>query len=443
MMVSGAAASPPRRRRLHGLNSPLLITMSRMVVLGLGLVTAPILARTLGPDDRGDYAAIIAILAITPVVAGLGAPMALRRRAALGQSPDATYRTIYRWAPAVLLLGLSTGAIIAVTLFRDLHRTEQSIFVVCVGVGCLFVYVLCVQSTLMVDHDHRFRGIAVLQGAQGFITSIGIVALWSAGAMSVIALEILFVIATSVAIGCALLQRVSPPLRGRSAPVRPLLRESTAYLGTQIADTATPAAPVIVVFALLDGTQAGYFSVAMTISSVPIAVAYAIGSAVYRAAAVATELERPATVVRAIRSAVICAIVVSGLLMCATPVGLPLLFGQSFDAAVPAALSMTLGAGFALVSYVCMQVLAASGRAAVMTAWQVAGLTVSLAGIAVLGPALQVTGAGLSVLVGSAITAVGSSTAVGAGWRVMRLRPEDFRATVTLLVRGTIVPAVR
>ena len=441
MSTSGTAASRARRGTPSQLNSPLLITMSRMIVLGLGLVTAPVLARTLGPGDRGDYAALIAILAITPVVAGLGVPMALRRRAALGRNPDATYRTIYRWSPAVVVLALGAGAAIAATLFHDLGRVEQYLLVVCTGVGCLFVYVLCVQSTLMVEH--RFRGIAVLQGAQGLITSIGILGLWAAGAMSVMALQILFVVATSTAVVCALLQRASPSPRGGTAPAVPLLRESVAYMGTQIADTATPAAPVIIVFALLDSTQAGYFSVAMTISSVPIAVAYAIGSAVYRGAAVATDAERPATVLRAVRSAVICAIVVCGLIMCVTPVGLPILFGSSFEAAVPAALLMTLGAGFALVSYVCMQVLAASGRAAVMTVWQVAGLAVSLTGIAVLGPALQVTGAGLAVLAGGAITAFGSSTAAGAGWRVMRMRGEDVRAAISLLLRGSIVPAVR
>ncbi|MEH3154966.1 MAG: lipopolysaccharide biosynthesis protein [Gordonia paraffinivorans] len=440
-MASGTDASPSRRAAARKLNSPLLITMSRMVVLGLGLVTAPVLARTLGPGDRGDYAALVAVLAITPVVAGLGVPMALRRRAALGRDPDATYRTIYRWAPSVVVLAVVVGALIASTLFHHLDRVEQWLLVMCTGVGSLFVYVLCVQSILMVEH--RFRGIAVLQGAQGLITSIGILVLWAAGAMSVMALEILFVVATSTAIVCALLQRVSPTPRGRAARALPLLRESIAYLGTQIADTATPAAPVIVVFALLDSTQAGYFSVAMTISSVPVAVAYAIGSAVYRGAAVATDSERPATVIRAVRSAVICAIVVCGSIMCVTPLGLPILFGRSFEAAVPAALVMTLGAGFALVSYVCMQVLAASGRAGVMTVWQVAGLAVSLVGIAVLGPALEVTGAGLAVLAGGAITAIGSATAAGAGWRVMLVRTEDLRATVSLLVRGTIVPAVR
>ena len=441
MIASGTDAYPSRRAAARKLNSPLLITMSRMVVLGLGLVTAPVLARTLGPGDRGDYAALVAVLAITPVVAGLGVPMALRRRAALGQDPEGTYRSIYRWSPVVVVLAVAVGAAVAATLFHDLGHVERYLLVVCTGVGCLFVYVLCVQSSLMVEH--RFRGIAMLQGAQGLITSVGILALWAAGVISVMALEILFVVATATAIVCALLQRVSPSIRGRAAPAIPLLRESVAYLGTQIADTATPAAPVIIVFALLDSTQAGYFSVAMTISSVPVAVAYAIGSAVYRGVAVATPSERPATVLRAVRSAIICAIVVCASIMCVTPAGLPLLFGKSFDAAVPAALSMTLGAGFALVSYVCMQVLAASGRAAVMTVWQVAGLAVSLTGIAVLGPSLQVTGAGVAVLSGGAITAIGSATAAGAGWRVMRVRTEDVRAAVSLLVRGTIAPAVR
>lgn len=71
----------------------------------VGIITAPILARALGPEGRGQLAAILQPLSVADAFAAIGVPAAMTYFVASGVHPSQLRR------PAMILLSISTIAV--------------------------------------------------------------------------------------------------------------------------------------------------------------------------------------------------------------------------------------------------------------------------------------------------------------------------------------------
>ncbi len=104
-MVAGSDA---RTKISAVVQSPSIIAVTRLIVQLSPLITAPVIARELGPAGRGLYSACFAAMILAPVVLGMGLPLAVRRRASTG-APEATLRAVYVVLPFLVPVAVAVG----------------------------------------------------------------------------------------------------------------------------------------------------------------------------------------------------------------------------------------------------------------------------------------------------------------------------------------------
>src|SRR5680860_505229 len=114
-------------------NSPSIIALTRLIIQLTPLLTAPIVARELGPEGRGFYAACFAAMTLTPVALGLGLPLVTRRRSA-NHDPASTMRSVYRIIPILIPCAVGIGYFIKQALIPGISTLSGHIFLV--GMGC-------------------------------------------------------------------------------------------------------------------------------------------------------------------------------------------------------------------------------------------------------------------------------------------------------------------
>ncbi len=427
------ALSPPRGAGKF--NSPLLISVSRVAIMLIALGTAPIISRELGPSGRGLYATCLAALGLAPVIIGLGIPMAVRRLASI-----IDHRPVVRSAYRIVLLLLSPafglGVVVSILLVPNLTYSQRNWFLVAMSTTAFFVLVLCAQSVLIAAH--RYFAIALLHFIQPFVTATAAFVFW---AFSEVTLEILlwgYVAGTSLAALTAfVLLRVS--VRGPRMSFEYLGRQGVKYAGSQIAETAASTVVLLLAVATMGSYEAGLLAVSITLATLPLALGYAIGSAVFGGVASANSTNLPRARASAIRAAFVVGILGALTLVLVTPYGLPLLFGSAFLPAVPAAVVLVSSSLFLVVNYVATQVLGAEGRGSAMALWQVAGLAVAVAGLLCLSGDFGAFGAALSMAAGWLVTTVGCLGTLRVGPSVVIIGVADLKACFQLCVRGKFV----
>lgn len=99
------------QRRAIGLRSNLdrrfiFLLLAQYSPFAVQLLTGPILARSLGPTDRGYLGVALVLVAILPITAAMGMPAAARRLASEGIGADDASRAASRYNPWVFLITL-------------------------------------------------------------------------------------------------------------------------------------------------------------------------------------------------------------------------------------------------------------------------------------------------------------------------------------------------
>lgn len=414
--------------------SPVLVSLARLAVLGASFATAPIIARDLGPSGRGLYAAFLGVLGLAPILLGLGLPLAIRLRASSGNA-NASMKTVILMTPFLAAFAACIGTGLALHYFDDTSSKEQLAFVGAVMTSSLFIYTLCAQSVLI--GQRKFAAIAALQCIQGLTSAVVTVVVWLCAELTVGWLLLSYAIGTLLsAVVAGSLVRTKFDIR--SAPLGPLLRQGTRFISSQLAETGGSTLPLILAIAAIGAHEAGYFSVAVTLSAIPIAVGYAIGSVVFSAVAGSPKTDRKKVAESSLKASLVWGSVVSIFITLSVPVVVPVLFGSEFKAAVPAAIITCAASGATVVNYVGTQILAAEGRAGMMSIWQCVGLVTSISGLFVLGHFWGAPGAAAGVAMGWIITTFCIVGSCHQSARLLLISGADLRSSYTLLTRGSI-----
>lgn len=412
------------------------IVAARAVAIALGLVTAPLLARSLGPQGRGVAAAALAALAVAPVIIALGLPMAVRRRAAF-EDDAAVLRAARLVVTFLSVPSVVLGVLVAVLLLDEGSPTVRALFVVGMALSPAFVSVLCDQSILIVRN--QYRRVAALQLAQPVTYASGIIAGGIAGRLTVEWAVGAFVVATTVtAVFTAGLVRVG--LRGRRVPARPLVREGLSYAGSQAAESAANRIDQVLAVSVIGSGQAGLYAVAVTIAAIPVSFGHAIGAVLFRDLAVGGARLKEVEA-RGVRMALLSGVAAALALAAVTPWGVPLVFGPEFRDAVPVVLTLLLSGPAVVAGYVATVTLAAENRGRAMTAAQAAGLVVGVTLLYVIGPPWGAAGAAAASAAGYWTTMVLAIGMLGPRAAALVPRRADVADMAGVLgVRGRRLP---
>jgi O-antigen/teichoic acid export membrane protein len=382
------------RRLLSALtrDSPFLITVANFAALGMALVTAPVVARALGPEGRGETTAALAAFAIVPIVLAVGIPLEIRWQAARGNADAAVRASRDLW-----LMCIPPAALIALSLdhlvFSGLEQSAR--WAAFIGVALAPISMSWASDISLLIARGHYRGVMVIRLIQPVVFLFGALLLWAADALTVTLVLALNVLATAITATVSW-RLAGVRLRGARSSYRELLRGGVKYAGSSIAETASNRLDQVLVLPLLGAFGAGLYSVAVTIGTLPLAVGHALGATYFRSVAASGPEDRTNIVAEGVRATSSLAILVCVGLALLTPPAIGILFGGDFSDAVKPTWIVLVGSVGLTVGYVCSMMLAAQGHGARMTIAQLASLAAAVVLLYCLGPIFGVLGASVA-----------------------------------------------
>ncbi|PPG89161.1 hypothetical protein C5C39_12460 [Rathayibacter sp. AY1F3] len=418
---------------LRLLNSPITMLASRLSVAALGLVSAPLIAQALGPSGRGETAAALASMYLIPIVLALGMPLEIRRRVLAAAGDLGAVRTARRLAlltaiPAALVAWLLTS-----TLLSALDEAATiAVFVAITGTPLMVCWMIDIG---VVGAQRRFGAVALLQATQPLVYVGGIVVLFLLDSITVSGvIWSNFAGSVMTALIGSLLNR---PRGAAPAPWRPLVRGSVTFYGAQASDAAYQRLDQVIMLPLIGSHQAGLYSVAVTIGTLPVFLAHAVAAPVFSDISRTEGGARVTATGDALRSAFAVGLASAVFLAVVTPWGVPFLFGDEFAEAMPAVFFAILGSVFVVVTVSAGEVLSARNRGISLTVAQGAGLITCLVLLFAFGPANGAIAAAIANASGILMALVVMVLAIRPPARTIVPRPSDVPLVVRrLTMRG-------
>ncbi len=395
--------------RLLRNDTPAHISIANGIAYGLTLMTIPVIARSIGPDGRGETAAALAAFAIVPTILGLGLPLELRRRSASGIDADSV-----RAGRDLVLLSIIPAVGIAFLFIETIYSGVDRQLRLCAFLGLLLTPVSVGWATDagILTGMGRYRAVFWMRIAQPAVTFVMV---WATALIQELTAPAVLVASMlgTVTTGALGLIFCRVGIRGVRAGRPALLRDGARYAGSVIAESASSRLDQVVVLPLIGATAAGYYSIAASIALLPLALGHSLAADHFRAAAASTSAsETQAINQRAIRESL--AVVVPACLLFAAVAApsIPVVFGEEFRNSIPAFLILIPGSIALTVGFVASMLLAAQGRGAAMTTLQIAGLAVGMGLLILLGPTLLANGAALASTVSYVLLLIGQLVAL-------------------------------
>lgn len=421
---------------LFSSDSPSLLAVGRLAASLLTLFSAPIVARAIGPEGRGETAAAIAVINLLPVLLALGIPAEVRRLTAIGFGRSALARS--RWV--VFVVGSVASAAAAwvtwSTIFADFDANARIVATIGVLLAPLIMSWQCDVSVLIAQN--KFRVLLLLIVSQQFIYLASVICFWVFGVASTatIILANLLGVSASFLIGISLVRPSTSGGRERPVSFVGLLRGALKFAGAGIAEAASYRLDQVLALPLIGAYNTGLYAVATTIGGAPLAFGHAISASYYPKVARSSGPDRAALNAEGTRIGI-----ATGLLACVplglvTPLAVPLLFGADFAGAIAPALIALVGTLALIGGFVAASLLAAAGRCIVMTMAQVLSLGVGVGLLFALGPTLGAVGASVASTISYLVLAIAVIWSLRVAPREIVPRAGDFKLAIRTLFRG-------
>ena len=401
-------------------NSPALLLIGRLGASGLALVSAPIVARAIGPEGRGETAAAIALFALIPIVVGLGLPLEMRRVVAIDNSL-ASVRQARRLVLFSAILALPAALICWASIFQSFSYEARLAASIGVALTPITLSWICDTSVLVAVRD--YRGIAILQLLQPATYLLMVVALWATETAATASVIGAYIASNAVSFVFGLI-RVRPGKTGDARRAHALAKGSISFAGGSLAEAASNRLDQVLSLPLLGATQAGLYSVAVTVGFAPLAIAQALGAAAFTSIARSEGRRRQRMINESIRQVASVSLISSLALWLAGPIIVTILFGEAFAGADDA---IRITAWVCFVSSIALQassVLIASGHRAKLTMSQVAGLVLGIGSLILLGPIYGASGAAWAALISA--TAMATLNVIFSGAAIHSVVPTPF-----------------
>ena len=371
-------------------------------IQGCNALTGILLARSLGPAGRGELASILLWPSILAAVGSLGVSEAVTYETATGSSPVRAVAGSGLAVAAIQSLALIViGVVIAPVVVHGVRETEivraTYLFLSFIPLNLLTLYAIGILNGLqqfLVYHALRFMVIALMTG--------GVVVLAINQALTVRAAIVAYLIANAATAVAALLvlhRHGALSLAYRRETARRLLGFGIRSHTTNVAFLLNERLDQLVISIFLAPAKLGLYVIAVTLTAATSIIGTATGMAVLPVvAALKDPAERIATATRYIGWVLLGAACVTVPMVIFTPLLIRVLFGEAFLGAAPVARVLLVAAVFLSTNRVIGAVLKAIGRPLDAGMAECLSLAVTVAGLALLLPRLELLGAGVTSL---------------------------------------------
>jgi O-antigen/teichoic acid export membrane protein len=367
----------------------------------IAFITAPILARALGPGGRGTVALLGVYDELSTNVCNAGLPSAVGYAAKEGQaSVPALLGATRRFGLLLLPISVLAGLAVAAWPLADLPPGARAVGFALVALSPVAnTFLIACRNVLMARGDLvTLRTLPLVQAVVRGAAIVVLAALgWLAPAVAAVCLSASVVVANALAwrrVG----ERPGPP-----APLRPLLGFGLRSLPGTLSNLATNRLDQVLIAPMLGTRALGLYAVAVGITFVPVQVGAGLAFAAFRRVGpldVTGRTGPAATLVRRAWLLVGAACVVTA---AAATAGLDLVYGDDFGAALSPTLLLLPAALFLGLHLVLTQVANALGCPEHASAGQVLGVMVTIGGLAVALPEHGLAGAAVVASLASAV----------------------------------------
>lgn len=412
----------------------LLMTATSFLVPFAGLITAPILARALGSDGRGEMAAALAPAALMLSVATIGLPDALTYH--LAKRPSIT-RLALLWA-SLATLALGALCVVAISLalpFLSADDPALGGYIVLAATWTIPALVFGVFRGAATGRQ-LWRFVAVERVVNTSLRVISFVTLWALGLLTVYSAVLVSVLVPLAAGIVYVVLLAKPPSdldqdTEHTGALRPVfafgLRIWLGSVASMLLDRMAP----LLMAPLSSVEDLGYYSVANTVSDLPLIIALAITGTLFGVNSRTTDTARVTLTSRLT--------LLVGFLGCAVLGGiLPLwiapLFGSEFTPSIVPTIMLLISTLMCIPGLMAGAGLSSWGRPEFRSIGLGVAVLTNVGVFVALVPPFGVLGAAWCSIITNFVL---SAFMVLASWRIMGVSPLDF-----FLIRGSDVVRV-
>jgi O-antigen/teichoic acid export membrane protein len=406
----------------HLITSFVSLVIGSVVVRILAFVGSVYVIRAVGPSEFGTFAFGLTLAMLFALCINFGLDDWLVRE--IARAPEKTDEIVGH-AVLLRLAAVPVGLVGALSLGLAGH-TSWRLAIWLAAYGVLHSYMLLICAVFRGRGRQRVQAI-LLSTQMALIAAASIAATWLTGSIVFVTAAYAGASALSLAIGYALLlrERVRPRYQWRPAVWAQLLRTGLPFWLTLQGLLVLDRLAVVSVAVLCDTTTLGWFSVAynlvLALMNVPMAAVAAVFPLLTR-----TAERSPAALERMvsdlIRYSTILSLAAAASLHILAPVLIPVLFGASYEPAIPALQVLTLSVPALFLNVLLINVLEAADRqrSCVAGMFQALGFAAPLGFIATQHWGLE--GAGLAYVVAHLALAMTlmERTARVVGWSGIR-----------------------
>jgi O-antigen/teichoic acid export membrane protein len=385
------------------------------------LVAAPLLARVLGVEGRGETAAAVAPFLLAVTCATVGVPEAVTYFAA--RRPHLA-RTIFRRGARLVTLGgvLSTALVIALApLLSGGSSTMQRLITIAALPIVPTLLLMTLRARAMAAQ--RFAQVARDRATGAVLTLGALVAFTAAGSLTPTAAVVIMTCGPLTGAVAHARPRAPAP---EEAPGEPgvsravFLRFGVSAWAGAVTGIALLRLDQVILVPLSTTAELGIYAVAVTIGEAPLILNAAIRDVMFARESTEPSAARLTTAARVSGALVTGA---AAALAALSPWLLPVLFGEAFRPAVGPALVMLAGIALSAAGSVAGSGLTGRGRPGLRSACLAVACAVNVVLLILLAPPLGALGAAIATAVGGVVA---SNAAIVLVCRLEGLRWRDF-----------------
>jgi O-antigen/teichoic acid export membrane protein len=393
-----------------------LATGTSLIMGALGLITGPLLARLLGPDARGELAAIQAWPLLLVTISTLG----LHEATIYFSARDPRRAARYLASASTLSLLASIAVAGAGYVLMPLLLHAQSAATVATARWYLLVVPLLALVSMpmgairgrkdLVTWNLLRLGIPV-----GWLIVLGIAGVTGHGRPAWIAGAYLVMLSTMAAVIWSVSRRRMPgPFLPDRRDWRAMLKYGLPTMASQTPMLLNLRFDQMLMAALLLRHELGLYAVAVAWSSALSPAMQGIGVVMFPAvASAASTRDQTRILSHGTRLSVLLAVAIGVVLMLLAPVAIPFLFGVAFAGSVGAALILVPAGVVAELNGILREGARGLGATKAVLMSEIVGVVAGVATLAMLLGPLGIVGAALASLVGYSAASLMLVTAIG------------------------------
>lgn len=376
------------RRRFVG------VLLSMGALPATALITGPLIARALGPDDRGIAAGVLTPLLLATWICPVGLNEAMT--VAIAKMRTSPGRALRMVAPTAVVSGV-VAALVMIVAAPDLFPGDDDAqALLCAAAFLVPVSVVIGLVRAALQGEQAFGWINAERWASALLRLVLVSALFLAGALTVSSV-VWITWGGSVLSGLILVYALVR--RRRQSDLAPgavewSRREYLTYglrgAGVHLAVAGNARLDQLLMVPLTSADQLGYYAVAVSLAEIPQLISGAIGSLLLPAASGGAVAQLTG---RAVRMVVLLTVLVAAMGGALAAVLIPVLFGDVFQPAVLPCVLLFLAAVPFSASAVLTAGLQAMGRPGVASWAELLGLTLTVGGLLVFLPEFGAVGA--------------------------------------------------